>query len=151
MTKGAEAWLDLMEDWGRMESRRFYTSDGSSSYARAMKEWSDLVELRGEEGYVLSSRVSVKPDYFPIITDVLDDGLIYEMGFSVFVNGTECGRLECFSTALPNKAVLRFEGMVLQLPVRGLHIGRRGRRWESTTTPTGRGCTPSGRRAGSGP
>lgn len=104
----------------------FATADGASAFERARKAYEDMSRGLPDGEYKISSKVSVRHDYFPILTDVLDDGLRYEMGFTLFVNGTDAGRVGRYALERPNKATFYTDDMIVSVRVRGLSIGRIG-------------------------
>lgn len=141
-------FLAFAEEWSRKEGMRFMTADGASSYERALRAYAGMIESSGEEGYAMTSKVHAKPDFFPLLTDSLDDGLMYEMGFTLQVNGTDAGRIERYVLSRPNRVTFYTPDMSVSVRIRGLHIAKRGDARRSRIR-TGSACTPYGTRAAS--
>lgn len=121
----AEEFLAFEDAWRSNEGMLLSTSDGSSAFERA-KEWhAGMMGRTNGKGYRMTDKVSAVPDYFPFLTDVLEDGLRYEMGFTLLVNGTDAGRIGRYTLELPNRAVFYTDDMVVKVRLKDLFVGRR--------------------------
>ena len=118
-------FLKFAKDWKTYESRRFFTSDGASAYERAKKTYEDMLSELDDDGtYHLTHNVSVIPDYFPILTDSLDDGLIYEMGFTLVRGESEIGRISEYKVERPNIITLNVPGIKVVTRIPGLFVSK---------------------------
>lgn len=117
-------FLKFAKDWKNYESRRFFTSDGASSYERAKKTYEEMLSELDDGMYHLSHNVSAIPDYFPLLTDSLDDGLIYEMGFTLVMGESDMGRISEYKVERPNILTLNVPGIKVTVRIPGLFISK---------------------------